>query len=168
MNPLRRSRLRPHPGLLFAWLLWPLLAVAEPDEIAHLLTAAEPPAGVVFEVVEGREEDLGWALRRIRGYVERLRARYPAIELAVVTHGREQFALQGRYREEFAGVHADALQLVAQDAVPVHVCGTHAGWYGVSAADFPDYVDVAPSGPAQINLYLELGYELVKLQAPAD
>ena len=27
--------------------------------------------------------------------------------------------------------------------------------------DFPGYVDVAPSGPAQIRSYRELGYELL-------
>jgi hypothetical protein len=43
----------------------------------------------------------------------------------------------------------------------VHVCETHAGWYGVTAEDFPDYVNVAPTGPGQISLYLELGYELI-------
>jgi hypothetical protein len=46
----------------------------------------------------------------------------------------------------------------------VHVCETHAGWYGVTAEDFPDYVDVAPTGPGQINLYQELGYDLIVIK----
>ena len=50
--------------------------------------------------------------------------------------------------------------LVAAD-VPVHVCETHAGWYGVTAEDFPDYVNVAPTGPGQVRLYEELGYDLI-------
>jgi hypothetical protein len=31
----------------------------------------------------------------------------------------------------------------------------------MTAEDFPDYVDVAPSGPAQINQYRELGYVVI-------
>ena len=33
--------------------------------------------------------------------------------------------------------------------------------YDVTAEDFPDYVDVAPTGPGQVNLYRELGYDVV-------
>ena len=55
--------------------------------------------------------------------------------------------------------------LVAED-VPVHVCATHASWYGVSPEDFPEYVNVAPTGPGQIQLYLELDYELIVIQSP--
>ena len=57
-------------------------------------------------------------------------------------------------------LHQQVESLVADD-VPVHVCETHAGWYGVSAEDFPDYVDVAPTGPGQIELYRELDYQLI-------
>ena len=56
------------------------------------------------------------------------------------------------------------LVLTVADDVPVHVCETHAGWYGVEASDFPDYVDVAPTGPGQINLYKELGYTLILME----
>ena len=48
--------------------------------------------------------------------------------------------------------------------VLLHVCETHAGWYGVSAEDFPDYVDVAPTGPGQVSLYQELGYDLIVIE----
>ena len=50
------------------------------------------------------------------------------------------------------------------DDITVHVCGTHASWRGKVDEDFPDYVDVAVSGPAQINDYQALGYELVVLE----
>jgi hypothetical protein len=50
------------------------------------------------------------------------------------------------------------------DDVPVHVCETHAGWYGVTAEDFPDYVNVAPTGPGQIQLYEALGFYLVVIE----
>ena len=31
----------------------------------------------------------------------------------------------------------------------------------LTAEDFPDYVDVAPTGPGQVNLYREMGYEVI-------
>ena len=80
-----------------------------------------------------------------------------------MSHGREEFALQTRYQDENAQIHQQVQALVAED-VPVHVCETHAGWYGVSAEDFPDYVDVAPTGPGQVSLYQELGYDLIVIE----
>ena len=46
----------------------------------------------------------------------------------------------------------------------MHVCETHASWYRVTAEDFPDYVDVAPTGPGQVRLYEEMDYELIVVE----
>ena len=151
-------------GHLFAILL-SLLAVSLPgtglaNSVEELLARQEAPHGVVFEIVDGDEEALRERLPAVRAAIASLRKRFPQTEFAVVSHGREQFALQSSYSDEHSDIHAQTLSLV-DDAVPVHVCGTHAGWYGVNPEDFPDYVDVAPSGPAQIALYRELGYELI-------
>lgn len=89
-----------------------------------------------------------------------MKVRFPQTEFAIVSHGREEFALQSKYRTENAEIHQQVQSLVSDD-VPVHVCETHAGWYGVSAEDFPEYVNVAPTGPGQVRLYQELGYELI-------
>jgi intracellular sulfur oxidation DsrE/DsrF family protein len=64
-----------------------------------------------------------------------------------------------------AEVHKTVQSLVASD-VPVHVCGTHASWKGVSADDFPDYIDVAPAGPTEIRNYQEMGYVLIEVERP--
>ena len=45
----------------------------------------------------------------------------------------------------------------------MHACGTYAGWQGIAAEDFPDYIDVVPSGPQQIREYEERGYVRVRL-----
>ena len=130
------------------------------DPIASLLALDEPPPGVVFEIVEADEHALDEILPQIRDAIDRLRGRFPEIEFAVVSHGREEFALQSKYREELPSIHQQVISLVAND-VPVHVCETHAGWYDVTAEDFPEYVDVAPTGPGQIRAYLDLDYTLV-------
>ena len=130
------------------------------DAVEELLALAEPPHGVVFEIVEADDDALEDLLPQVRTAIEKIRARFPDTEFAVVSHGREEFALQSQYQDEHAEVHQQVQSLVAED-VPVHVCETHAGWHGVSAEDFPDYVNVAPTGPGQIRLYEELGYELI-------
>jgi len=154
--PLRRG--------LVAILSWCLVAIAPTCAFAasveELLSREEAPSGVIFEIVDADESALRERLPAVRGAIDRLRQRFPQLEFAVVSHGREEFALQSRYRDDQAEIHAQVRSLV-DASVPVHVCGTHAGWYGIGAEDFPAYVDVAPSGPAQISLYRELGYELI-------
>lgn len=142
---------------LFFCLPGIILANADVDA---LLARTETPHGVVFEIVEADEAALEVLLPQVREVIVKIRARFPETEFAVVSHGREEFALQTRHQGEHAEIHQQVQALVATD-VPVHVCETHAGWYGVTAEDFPDYVDVAPTGPGQIQLYQELGYELI-------
>ena len=134
-------------------------------DVDAILARDEAPHGVVFEIVEGDENALRSLLPGVRESIARIRSRFPQTEFAVVSHGREEFALQTARRNEFGEVH-DQVQALVADQVPVHVCETHAGWYGVSAEDFPDYVDVAPTGPGQIRLYQELGYQLIVVDEP--
>jgi intracellular sulfur oxidation DsrE/DsrF family protein len=133
------------------------------DEVADFLQLDPVPDGIVFEIVEAGEDDLGELLPRVRQIIESIRAEHPDIDFAVVSHGREEFALQTKNQQTYSGIHDNVRSLVADD-VPVYVCGTHAGWYGVTAEDFPDYVNVAPTGPGQISLYEELGYYLIVIE----
>ena len=146
--------------LSFALLLADSVAANADRQIEEILNRNEAPDGIVFEIVESDEDALELILPRIRMAIERIRERYPQTDFAIVSHGREEFALQSSYQQELAPLHQQVQALVADD-VPVHVCETHAGWYGVTADDFPDYVDVAPTGPGQVSLYQELGYELI-------
>lgn len=151
-----------HLILLLALMACAGIAQAN-DAVEKLLAQSEPPQGVVFEIVEADESALEDLLPQVRSAIKNIRARFPATEFAVVSHGKEEFALQSQYQGEYAEIHQQVQSLVADD-VPVHVCETHAGWYGVTAEDFPDYVNVAPTGPGQVSLYQELGYELIVIQ----
>jgi intracellular sulfur oxidation DsrE/DsrF family protein len=153
---------------LIAGLLLSAAAHAAQSPIAHLLSRSEAPPGVVFEIVSGDDDALEWAIPAVQNYIRQLRERFPDLSMAVVTHGREQFGLQSDNAKDSPKVHAATRSLVQDQDVPVHVCGTHAGWFGVSEEDFPDYVDVVPQGPTQIRLYEELGYELIVLSDPDD
>lgn len=144
-------------------LILPTLCLSDPD-VDRLLSADETPVGVVFEIVEGDDDALAWALPLVRQYSERLRARFADLPIAVVTHGAEQFALLEKEADgALASIHADARDL-RENAVDLHVCGAHAGWYGHLPEDYPSYVDVSPSGPAQINDYRNFGFEVIRLQ----
>ena len=149
--------------LLPALLLCIPGTVAAQAEVERLLAAPEAPAGVVFEIVKGEEEALDWALPQVARLSARLRARFPELEVAVVSHGREQFGLLADAAGPLAPIHAAARDLRGAD-IDLHVCGVHAGWEGHVPEDFPDYVDVAASGPAQIRDYRNLGFEVIRLE----
>ena len=148
-------------------LLLLMLAISRPamanDAVEAILAGTSAPTGVVFEIVEADEDALRELLPQLRRAIQQIRARFPQTEFAVVSHGREEFALQSQYQGEYAELHQQVRALVA-DEVPVHVCETHAGWYGITAEDFPEYVNVAPTGPGQIRLYQELDYQLIVME----
>jgi intracellular sulfur oxidation DsrE/DsrF family protein len=151
---------------LCATLLLPITAhAADHPVVAKLLVAEKAPPGVIFEIVTGDPQALRWAVPQVADYAKRLRERFPKLEIAVVTHGQEMFALQKGQRAASPEVHAEIERLVKQQHIPVHVCETYAGWRGIGAEAFPSYVNVAPAGPAQVKGYLELGYTLVKISA---
>lgn len=137
--------------------------VLHAETVEQLLASGEAPEGVVFEVVSGDEKLLNTLLPSIIEDINRLRQRYPDLSIAVVSHGREQFALMTKNSETSAQSHNLVKQLVSQYQVEVHVCGTYAGWKGYDDNDFPAYVDVAAAGPVQINDYVKLGYSVITL-----
>lgn len=133
------------------------------ETVARILRAPEPPPGVVFEIVTGEEDGLDWALPLVRAQIERLRRRFPALPVAVVTHGEEMFGLAGEAAGGDPELHALAARLRGEHGVTVHVCGTFAGWRGLAPEDFPEVVDVAAAGPAQVNDYRALGWVVVRV-----
>jgi len=157
-------------SLLFVILtiFTPLMAHANNDqeEINHILKLKTPPFGVVFEIVEGDKNALEWAIPQVVKFSSQLKAKFPDIGIAVVTHGKEQFALMKQDNKANQAVHNIVKSLTQDQEIPVHVCGTHASWYGKTKDDFPDYVDVAPAAPTQISNYEDMGYEKIVLDKP--
>jgi intracellular sulfur oxidation DsrE/DsrF family protein len=146
-----------------------LLAVTTPvlagSPIDPVLQAEHEPAGVVFEIATGKNDSLNWALPQVKTYIEQIRQRYPKLPIAVVTHGREMFALQKS--KDGTEVPAQKMtQQLVKDGVALHVCGTYAARKGLSEDDFPEYVNVAAAGPAQINDYIAVGYIRIKITKP--
>lgn len=138
------------------------------DKVNALLASGQPRAGIVFEIIEEEPESLAALLPRVRVLTQQLRVRFPDLPVAVVSHGTEQFALLAKAADgELAPIHAVARGL-GDEQIDLHVCGVHASWYGNTPEDFPDYVDVSASGPAQINDYEALGFEVIRLDLDSD
>ena len=130
------------------------------NTVDKILMAKEAPTGVVFEII-GASGSLGVTLSDVKHNIEQLRNKYPDLPIAIVSHGAEQFDLMSKNTNKESQAHSMVKQLVDANSVDVHVCGTHAEWRGITPEDFPDYVDVSATGPAQINDYLAIGYELI-------
>ena len=143
---------------LIALLLASLPALASPSTLEALLNRKTAPPGVVFEIVDNDPKALGFALPWVKQAAQRLKARFPTVPMALVTHGQEMFALQTQKRSGNENVHQIAQSLSRDDGIQVHVCETYANRRGLATEDFPDYVDVAPEGPAQIRNYEALDY----------
>jgi intracellular sulfur oxidation DsrE/DsrF family protein len=123
----------------------------------------EAPPGVVFEIVSDEYGLLDTLLPSIKQDIRKLRERFPDLPIAIVTHGSEQFGLMNENRDSELKAHNLVEELVDKDDVEVYVCGTHAEWYGKTPEDFPDYVNVSSAGPAQINDYEAMGYDVIVL-----
>jgi intracellular sulfur oxidation DsrE/DsrF family protein len=158
-NSMKRSLQK----LLFWFVAILVCNSAWSSDVATLVGNKEAPAGVVFEIVSDEYGLLGKLLPSVKQDIETLRERYPDLPIAIVTHGSEQFDLMTENRAAEAKAHNLVEQLTDKDNVEVHVCGTHAEWYGRTPEDFPDYVNVSAAGPAQINDYASMGYEVIVL-----
>ena len=130
----------------------------------QLLNQPEAPEGVVFEIITDDDDGLEWAIPRTQQYIKQLHEKFPQLAIAVVTHGREMFALQKRDVYGAREVHEQVQSLIQDQGITLHACGTYAGWQGLSKEDFPDYVDVTASGPATINDYVALGYVKIMIE----
>lgn len=160
----KTSSLKAYPLLLILLLLiqTSISMASNQSDIELILAQEDPPFGVVFEIVEGGDSDLDWAIPLTNRFINRLRERFPEIDVAVVSHGSEQFGLLKSEEKQNPGIHKVVKSLVANN-IPVHVCGTHASWRDKVADDFPDYVDVTPAGPTKIRNYQFMGYTLIKI-----
>ena len=132
-------------------------------QVGDVMARPTAPAGVVFEVISSDEGRLADVAPAIGDYARRLRERFPGIEVAVVTHGAEQFSLLSESAGQYQALHTEIRSLIETRDVPVYVCGNHASWREKTASDFPDFVKVAPSAGGQLDHYQTRGFVLIVL-----
>ena len=151
--------------IFFALLSMPgmlMTSIANADDgyrsqVEAIINGKEAPEGIVFEIVDRDMDYLDTAIPEIKQMAEQLRKRFPGLDIAIVSHGFEQFGLTRSELDANDSLKSSVQSLVSSD-VPIHVCGTFADWQGVDQSAFSELVDVSPAGPAQINDYISLGY----------
>lgn len=143
----------------------PAGAASTAEKIDKLLANETPPAGIVFDIDEWDSDALQWAIPLVRGHVDRLRTRFPDLEIAIVSHGDEEFALMRYAEPNFGTVHREVEALVA-DQVPVHVCAGHAVMSGYNENGFVDYVDKVPAGVETVAEYRRRGFIHIPVTRP--
>ncbi len=153
-------------ALLLLLISSTLMANYTHPSVNRLIQANNEPVGVVFELIESDKRTWTWAAPMIKDLKDQLKAKYPDIEIAVVSHGREQFQLTKKRAKRQKAAISILEDLVRKEDVGLHVCGTHSSWYDIPTSSYIDIVDVAVSGPAKINDYINLDYQLIILKKP--
>jgi len=135
------------------------------SDVDQIIAKDVEPDGVVFELMSWDEDTWTWASPMLTDLSDQLRQKYPDLEIAVVSHGNEMFDLT-KNNSQFHQPAVQQLAALSEDNVDIHVCGTFSGWRDIETDAYLDFIDVAPSGPAQINSYIQLGYEHIILRSP--
>ena len=136
----------------------------EQEEILLILQSKPAPAGVIFTIKEYDEDALEWVLPRVAHYISMLHKKMPGLAVAMMSHGDELTAASTGLAAKYPTTHKLLRKLTKQQGLVFHVCNTAARMSGLAEEDFPDYVNVVPFGPSQVEDYLALGYELVDLE----
>jgi intracellular sulfur oxidation DsrE/DsrF family protein len=132
-------------------------------EVDRLLAANQEPDGVVFELMAWEDNTWDWASPMIASLIGQLRQKYPTIDIALVSHGAELFDLAlSQNNAEHPSIKI--LESLSDKNVAVHVCGNYASFKGLGVDDFLPFVDVVPSGPAQVEDYIKLGFVHIVLE----
>lgn len=130
-------------------------------ELQEIISYDERPAGVVIEITSSDRLYLKKIMTELRGDIDSLRQRFKDLPVAIVSHYRESLILSENTIDKHPELKNNIVSL-SKDT-DIHVCGTYAGWNNISEDDFPDYINVSPGGPTQVNDYTDLGYLLVEL-----
>ena len=144
----------------------PIMANYTHPAVDRLLQSDNTPEGVVFELIENDKKTWEWAAPMVKELRDQLKEKYPNIEIAIVSHGREQFQLLKKRAKKQPQAIATLQDLVHTKNVNLHVCGAHSSWFGIDPSAYINFVDVTDSGPAMINNYIDLGYQPIQLYKP--
>ena len=147
--------------ILYLILLLPLNAVAFND-LTTLLNEKRPP-GVVIEITSGDPLYLKKIMPELKNDITKLQNKFKNLPVAIVSHARESLILSKEGSLKHTKLHKQIKNLSNQSNTTVHVCGTYASWFNISESEFPEYINVSPAGPVQIDDYTELGYTHIEL-----
>ena len=137
-------------------------------QVQSILNNGVEPEGVVFDIETLDANALPKLADYVKQQIRQLKQRFPGLDIAVVSHGAEEFALQKQARQQNENLHHVFSSLVQTDEVSIHVCGAVAGLKQLTQEDFPEFVSYSESGMAQINDYRALGYTIIGIKQLDD
>jgi len=137
-------------------------------DVKALLEGSEAPDGIVFDIETLDENALTELAPYVKKQIQLLKKSFPDADIAVVSHGTEEFALQTQAAEQNAELHNMFNQLVVDSGVSVHVCGAVGGLKKLTQDDFPEFVSYSESGLAQLNDYKALDYKVIRINQLND
>lgn len=146
----------------FIFCLLPATAFAFED-IEILLKQDERPPGVVIEITSGDPLYLKKIIKELQSDINNLQQKFKDLPVAIVSHARESLLLATKETKKHKGFENKIKTLARDNNTTVHVCGTYASWFNVSEEEFPEYINVSPAGPVQVDDYTDLGYVLIEL-----
>jgi len=130
-------------------------------DLGSIYIRDQAPVGVVFEIVDWDDDYLERVIPWVNQQIILLREKFPGLDVAVVSHGNEQFALLKDADAAYPQIHSNVQRLISDHDVKLELCLGHANMKGFNQNDFPEYVDIETSGPSQIAAYEALGYDKV-------
>ena len=137
-------------------------------QVENLLKSDVEPEGVVFDIETLDSKGLVSLTQYVTSQVELVKQAFPSVDIAIVSHGAEEFALQTTASDKYADVHNLFSELVSTKEVSVHVCGAVGSLKNLTQEDFPEFVSYSASGLAQINVYKAIGYTVIVIKELTD
>lgn len=132
------------------------------NALSELLTQDRPP-GIVIEITSGDPLYLKKIMPELKQDINNLQKKFKDLPVAIVSHARESLILSNDGSSKHKKLHKQIKELSDNTNTTVHVCGTYASWFNISESDFPEYINVSPAGPVQVDDYIELGYIHIEL-----
>jgi intracellular sulfur oxidation DsrE/DsrF family protein len=139
--------------------LWSVLARDPPAAPATETAALAPvsPKRYVFSIVLHKAEEIDQLLTR----AEKLSGQTPATGeagIALVLHGPEvEFFRRSNYTS-YRNIVDRARRLDRAGVIEVKVCRTQMRDLNIRDAEMPDFVEIVPFGPAEVERLKNLGY----------
>ncbi|MDH5426057.1 MAG: DsrE family protein [Gammaproteobacteria bacterium] len=132
------------------------------EALEDILKLKKAPAGVVIEITSGDKLYLEKIMPQLKADILAIQKKHKGLSVAIVSHARESLLLTKQKSQLHTKLHSD-IKSLSDNNTSVHVCGTYASWFNINEDEFPDYINVSPAGPVQVDDYLELGYLHIEL-----
>lgn len=134
-------------------------------DVEKLIASKLEPEGVVFEITTWEDNSWRWAAPLLSSHTQTLREQYPNLEIVLISQGNELFDLTLKNNIRMSS-EIGILKKLSKDNFDIYVAGDFAKYKRLGSKDFLPFVFVSPSGAAQLEDYISLGFTHIILEQP--